>query len=873
VEPSLITTKLYIPPAPPELVRRPRLLEKIKAAVGYKLTLVSAPAGFGKTTLLSEWIHDSRPPASIAWLSLEEADDDPRRFWEYFIAALRTLMPDIGETSLSLLSASQPIPIESVLTPLINDLADTSDSFLVLDDYHFISSKPVHEGIAFLLEHLPPRLHLVIATRKDPPLPVAHFRGKGTILEIGADDLRFTFEEAFTLLKELQAPALTVENVKALNDKAEGWVVGLKMAMLSMRGEKDIPGFISGFTGSQRYIMDYLIEEVLQRQSPEVRDFLLKTSVLERLNGPLCDAVTGRHDGQEMLIGLEKANLFLVPLDELRQWYRYEHLFAGLLRHRLELEQSKDKVSELQIKASEWYGDNGYGDEAIEYALAAQDWPEALNLIEQRALEKERLREIVNLHKWIDAIPRPLLLNRPYLYRQYIAGLVSFGQFDAAETALKDLEPAAANDENLRGEIALTRMHINRWRGDITAAIGYAEEALSHLAENNLDQRADVNLALGIMKGQTAEYFEEAIERLTEAIEIGRRTGNRFVAGIALVYLSLWSMLKGQLHKAYEMARQAIEFAGQSPAAAAPYSHLATLLYEWNDLEGAIANLNKGIELNRYFGSAEMDEMFYNRLALTLWAKGDTAGAFEAIAKVDRIMEKAPDITTTRTATITTHVLFALRQGDTETAREWLGRLPEKIDYNFMVQSGNIRIRAQIASGEKSAAAEFLRVLSEDKVANKFTGGRIHTLILQALAADKPEDGVDYLAEAMTLARPEGYIRAFVDNGMALAPVLRLAISRGTEPEYARKLLDIILAEERQRRIRKGETPPATGLLSEREMEVLRLLAEGLSNQQIAERLVISLSTAKNHVHSIIDKLEVRSRTQAVTAARGLGLI
>jgi LuxR family maltose regulon positive regulatory protein len=384
------------------------LLNKIQAAINHKLTLVSAPAGFGKTTLLSEWIRNNQPPIPAAWLSLEEADNNPHRLWEYFIAALRKLQPDIRGIALDPLQVVQSMPVEYILTRLANDLACIKqDSFLILDDYHFIHSEPVHSGINFLLEHLPPRLHLVIATRADPPLPIARFRGKGTILEIGADDLRFNLEEAFSLLKELKAPTLSTENVKALNDKAEGWVVGLKMAMLSMRGEKDTLEFISGFTGTQRYIMDYLIEEVLQRQSLEVRDFLLKTSVLERLNGPLCDAVTGRHDGQETLINIEKDNLFLVPLDETREWYRYEHLFAELLQHRLETEFGPEMSNELHRLASGWHEDNGFWEKAIDYALAAQDWEKAINLFEYTYVNRgsSRFAGAYYQYNWLRQIP------------------------------------------------------------------------------------------------------------------------------------------------------------------------------------------------------------------------------------------------------------------------------------------------------------------------------------------------------------------------------------------------------------------------------------------------------------------------------------
>ncbi|HEX9976361.1 MAG TPA: hypothetical protein VGA82_03835, partial [Dehalococcoidales bacterium] len=396
---SLLATKLFVPPARPGLVARPRLQERFRVAFNYGLVLVSAPAGFGKTTLVSEWVHSSRPPVPTAWLSLEEGENDPVRFWDYFIAALKILKPAVGETALSLLHAPEPYPTESLLTALINDLTGIRKDFLVvLDDYHLIVAEPIHAGIAFLLDHMPPKMHLIISTRVDPPLPLAHFRGRGTMLEIGAEDLRFTLEEATALLEGLQDLELGADDVSALNARTEGWVVGLKMAALSMRGQKDMRRFLTTFTGSQRYVMDYLVEEVLRRQSPEVQDFLLKTAVLERLTGPLCDSVTGHNDSQEMLIKLESAfGGFLVPLDESRQWYRYHHLFAELLRHQLERISGAEEVTLLHQRASQWYEDNKLPDDAIHHSLVARDWERAMRLITGVADNRIRRGEIVTV--------------------------------------------------------------------------------------------------------------------------------------------------------------------------------------------------------------------------------------------------------------------------------------------------------------------------------------------------------------------------------------------------------------------------------------------------------------------------------------------
>ena len=356
METPLLATKLNIPPVRPQIVPRPRLIEKLKEGLSYNLVLISAPAGFGKTTLVSEWIRLSQPQIQAPWVSLDEADNDPVRFWDYFIAALKMHWPATNESTSAMLHSPQPYPSESILTALINDLTTVSDDFaVVLDDYHLIKNEAIHAGMTFLLEHMPPKMHLIIATRVDPELPLSRFRGRGTMLEIGADDLRFTLDETGALLQGLLGVTLSPEDIRALLERTEGWVVGLKMAALSLRGQQDVRSFLSTFTGSQRYVMDYLMEEVLKQQSEQVQDFLLKTSVLERLSGSLCDFVVEGGDSAEMLRELERKHLFIVPLDESRQWYRYHHLFADLLRHQLKVKSGAKEVSRLHQRAGQWY--------------------------------------------------------------------------------------------------------------------------------------------------------------------------------------------------------------------------------------------------------------------------------------------------------------------------------------------------------------------------------------------------------------------------------------------------------------------------------------------------------------------------------------
>jgi LuxR family maltose regulon positive regulatory protein len=559
---SLLATKLFVPPAQPGLVARPRLQERFRVALNYGLVLVSAPAGFGKTTLVSEWVHSSRPPVPTAWLSLEEGENDPVRFWDYFVAALKIVKPAVGETALSLLHAPEPYPTESLLTALINDLMGIRKDFLVvLDDYHLIVAEPIHAGIAFLLDHLPPKMHLIISTRVDPPLPLAHFRGKGTLLEIGADNLRFSQEETTSLFAAMDTPPLSAESINALNTKAEGWVVGLKMAALSMRREKDILAFIAGFTGSQRYIMDYLVDEVLQRQPDEVRDFLLKTSVLERLSAPLCDYVTGHGGGREMLVRLEQANLFLVALDQSREWYRYHHLFAELLRHQLKVMSGAEEVALLYQRASQWCDDHEFPDDAVRYALAYRDWETAMRLIYAQSGERLKRGEWNTLIDWLQVIPDELLRTHPRLYSQYAMALVNADQFKPGEAALSYLERTAQADTRLQGEVAFSRNTLARRRGDIPLAIEMAEKALSLLPPDSFAMRAMTSFWLGFVQ-YARGLLEEARRLCSDAYEMARQAGEDRVGAQAAAWLGVILWMRGRLREALEMAQQAVDLAG-----------------------------------------------------------------------------------------------------------------------------------------------------------------------------------------------------------------------------------------------------------------------------------------------------------------------
>ena len=671
---ALLATKLFIPPVRPGTVQRPRLLEKLSGALNCSLTLVSAPAGFGKTTLISEWVHQTKPPIPTAWLSLEESENDPVRFWQYLIAALRTVQPEIAEAAQSLLRSSQPVPTESAVTALVNDIAGIrSDVLLVLDDYHFINSEAVHKGVAFLLNHLPPMVHLIIATRVDPPLPVAHFRGKGMLSEIRTDDLRFMPEETAKLLSVPGRARLSPENVDALNARTGGWVVGLKMASLSMPEGKDVAAFVAEFAGTQRYVMDYLMEEVLERQTEDRRRFLLQTSVLDRLTGPLCDAITGGRYGSEMLLSLEKANLFVVPLDESSQWYRYEHLFAELLRHRLQIEMGKQAVEELQKRASHWYESNGFHESAINHALASRDWGLAVDLIAASRPTSVAAYGGATTLNWLRQVPEGILLARPEGWTQYAWALGFTGQLDAEKAFLDRYEKSPAYDPATAGQIALLRTHVGSYQGDPRTE-EYARKALSLLP-----QRGD-NVLLGVVRLHLGIYyvlrqrFSEAEDALTEACESFRGIDDGFAISQALTYLAIATTMRGGLHRGEEMLRQAVLKAPHHPNTAIAHMYLAIIHFWWNDLDTSASELKKALALNP---PPVFLRMLYLYSALRPLVQGDVTAAAEALEKAEAVPAPNTDTVKERARIAAYHVALAIEQGDSESISRWLDRMTE----------------------------------------------------------------------------------------------------------------------------------------------------------------------------------------------------
>ena len=881
---QLLTTKLYIPQAR-ALVARPRLVERLREGMGRKLTLICAPAGFGKTTLLSERdIWDGR---SVAWVSLDEGDNDPARFLSYLIAALQTVEEGVGESALALLNSPQP-PVEAALTNLINELAAIPDEFaLALDDYHVITANPIHEAVAFLLDHQPPSLHLIIASRTDSPLLLARLRAQGQMTELRAADLRFTPEETATFLNEVMGLDLPVEDVAALEERTEGWIAGLQLAALSMRGRDDVSDFIEAFTGSHRYVLAYLTEEVLQRQPEGLQSFLLQTSILDRLIAPLCDAVTGRSDGLAMLEKLEQDNLFVVPLDEERRWYRYHHLFSEFLRGRLYREQA-GSVPDLHRRAFEWCRRNGMTSEAVNHALATGDF-------ERAAQEVERMGHgtfmrggmMATTLGWMEALPSDVVRSQPQLCLFRAWAHLFAGQLDTVEPWLQDAErELGAKEEtgSILGEVAACRAYQARLQGDVPRTVELSRRALRVLPEDDPVLRGVTLLNLGIAHRMSGDV-EAAGRILVEAEEVNREAGNIHPTLVAVCNLALLEMVRGKLHESARDYRRALRLATEWGAQRLPSAGLAhigmgKLLGEWNDLEAAEHRLTEGIELSRAGGIAEILLDGYVALAQARNARGDLAGALEAIREAERLLERV------RVPRLTARVSAYRAQlwmtwGDSEAVDGWVREcgfgVDDEPDYLQEVEHLTLA-RALIFQGRYDRAARFLERLLGAAEDGAWMASVIEILILQALALraqGETEGAMKKLGRALALAEPEGYVRTFVDEGEPMSELLHRAASLGIAWDYASKLL--VAFDGGAALLAAVEATKDTGALSEplteRELEVLRLIAGGKSNRGIAQGLFVAVSTVKKHINNIYRKLEAHSRTQAVARARELNLL
>jgi LuxR family maltose regulon positive regulatory protein len=893
----LLATKIGIPRIRPDLLSRSHLIGRLEEATTRELVLVSTPAGFGKTTLLAGWAKSSESP--VAWLSLDGDDNDPARFWRYIVAAVDRVHKGIGEQALSLLNASaQPTP-KAVVTAMVNELtARPGELVLVLDDCHLIESHAIHDSLAFLLENLPPGVHVVIASRREPPIPLARFRARGQLAELRAADLRFTLEEATALLHKVWEINLPEESIAALEARTEGWVTGLQLAALSLRGASDPARFIQGFTGSNRYILDYLTEEVLEQQPGDVRSFLLETSVLEQLSGPLCDGLTGRSDGQEMLEQLERANLFLVPLDEERHWYRYHHLFADLLLARLQSADPK-RVSELHWKAATWFEAYELVGDAVRHALAAGEAMWAARLVEQHVEEVLRRGEGETLRGWLAALPQEVVRSRPRLALAQVIAAFNAGRLQAAEPLLEDAEQALTTVPsepyepsigtemsmlaNVPASIALLRAALAALRGDAERTTELVHRAQAHLAEGERGPRISVrwNLAQADwLRGRLAE----AERAFADIVADGREASESHLMLTAGSVLGRIQHAQGRLEVAFRTYQEGLEFAtrtGPSVGLSTAVAHvgMAEVFYERNQLEEALDHAREGISLGRQLTSTQALATGLTTMAWIRQAMGDPAGAREAMAEAYQVMPNL-EIVALHNPVPAERARLLLAQGDVKEIARWVAErgLEEEDEPGYARELEYLVLARYLLSRNMTDRAfALLERLGAAAKAQSRLGSVIEVQVLQALgfqAAGKADPAMNILAQALMQAEPEGYIRTFVDEGRPMAALLHRALSRGVTADYTARLLAAFPSVDQG--IQPSPPPVAVPFnepLSERELEVLRRLATGASNQEIAEELSIAPNTARKHVSNIIGKLGVNNRTQAVSRGRDLGLL
>jgi LuxR family transcriptional regulator, maltose regulon positive regulatory protein len=906
----LLSTKLYVPREQPGFIPRPRLVEALDEGLTPGMVLVCAPAGCGKTVLLADWARRGRWP--VAWLSLDAADNDPARFWRHVIAALDRARPGIGERVGALLGPPAPSSFEGLVTALINELAAQSGQdavLLVLDDYHLIAADQVHAPLEFLVEHLPPGLCLVLASRSDPPLPLARLRVRGKLAELRGRSLRFTQEEAAALLGEAVGGELPTAAVAGLAARTEGWAAGLQLAALSLRGQVDPAGFVAAFSGSHRYVLDYLTEEVLGRQGEQVRTFLLETSVLDKLSGGLCDAVTGRPGSQAMLEQVERANLFLVPLDEVRGWWRYHHLFADLLRARLR-EQQPGRVTALHRSAAAWCEEHGLADDAVQHALASGDSVWAARLIERHFDEIFYLRgEGATVRRWLAALPAELAGSRPRLLLAQALLALASGRVETAGPPLDAAERAFAQtpDEpfgstvgrqswllNVPATVTTQRAYLAALRGEAAEAAAFASRALAETGEDEwmLESIARWNLALAEwLHGRLAEA--ECALRLT--ISRWRAVGEPGLAAVMRDHLGQVQRAQGRLEAAHGTYQQTLAITAPpggpaTPGAGAAHVGLAEVAYQRNELDSALRHLTEGVPLCRQF---VYTPPLAAGLAILAWirqANGDPGGALEAIGQAE-LAAAGPDVTVLLNPVPVQRARLLLAQGDLAAAARWAqqrGLSPDDEPGYPREPEYLVLARVLLAQDRPGPALALLGRLHGTAAAQGRAGSVIEIQALQALASAAMGDedaAVGALAAALALACPQGYVRVFADEGAPMARVLSLLLAAQRAEQTAARGVPLgclarLLQASGGTHAAPGAGREAAGLvpglveqLTARERDVLALLAAGMPNPRIARELVLTLDTVKKHVSHILGKLGAANRTEAVTRARQLGLI
>lgn len=864
----ILTTKLAIPPLRRDVLIRSRLLDRLDGTLepGRQLAVLSAPAGFGKTILLATWLQRVQSTgAATGWLTLDEADADPARFVAYLTAAAQRAEPGLEQSARAPTAPTGPGGPDAALTALINLIAGCPRTMiLVLDDYHQIHSLAVHRLLDALVAHAPANLRLAIATREDPPLPLARLRARDQVVELRQADLQFDLEEATVFLDRAAHAPLAPDQVAEVYRHTEGWAVGLQLMSRAIgRAASSASG--PAPTGDQGYIIAYLIEEVLAQQPAAVRDFLLRTALLDRFNAPLCDAVTGGTDSRAVIAALVQANLFITPIDTDGEWHRYHGLFAAVLRHRFELDHP-GQAAELHRRASRWYADAGYLDDAVRHAMDASDFEGAAELVGRCGEAKLKQGEIATLVTWCQHLPPMVIAAHPLAMLAYAWALALAGQIDPARALLDTLESGSQTAERaeFRGEVAAAQAYVARARGDGPALIRQSEMALSLLPASALTARGLVALNLGMAYWHIGR-LDDAERALTEARDQALRSGNNYARLTAAVFLARTLATRGRLQAAAAQYRDLTRADNAAPILAIAHFDLCALALEWRDLAQAETELQLGLTLSRQSGNADFAYAGCLLQAAVAAAGGDRAAARAAVAECRALTD--PHIPGQRARTAACALRVALSLGDAAEVGDLAAELDEAIDsppfYRFL---GLAIPLAQLALSQRAEAAERLDALYAKAGQAGWGYGVIAARVLQAIAAPTPSIALAFLVEALRLAEPEGYIQVFAEAGRPLVPLLQEAARIGVCAPYVGRIL---AAARVVARLDADLREP----LSARELEVLRLVAAGLSNREIARKLVISTGTAKTHLHHVCGKLGVRNRLEAMNRGRALGLL
>ncbi|MDD5467578.1 MAG: LuxR C-terminal-related transcriptional regulator [Anaerolineales bacterium] len=875
-----LETKFHIPTWRRGDLSRPRLLERLQTGLdqGRKFTLISAPAGYGKTTLVAEWLNRVGMP--FTWLSLDKGDDEPLRFFTYFVVALQRIDENIGKELTHALQAGQLPPLETLVASLVNDIAEVGSHFLyVLDDFQMLQDKVICDGLNGLVAYQPPQLHLVIVTREDPPLPLARLRAKNQMTEIRASDLRFSEMEIGQFLQERMGLSLSPQDIATLENRTEGWVAGLQLAGLSMRGRENPSEFVATLSSSNRFILGYLIDEVLQCQPPEVQNFLLQTSILSKLNGDLCGAVTGQADSDTRLEGLLAANLFLIPLDDEQRWYRYHHLFADLLTNQLR-HAHPELPTELHRRASRWYETQAMHTDAIEHAIAASDYARAISLLEEHAWGLLNQGYTRLIETWMQSIPadwhsRSARINLSFAWIHLLRG--NFGQvlpyLDQVEAILAILGPKAQETTAIQAEYLALQSNLLQVQGKIAESAESATRALQLADLSNLKVLGLAWLGLGSAYRQAAD-FDKAANALQNAIQTSRASENSVTEMLAVSHLTLMSIQHGRLRLAAEAASQVMDReVTLQPIAGAVYGALGLVALEWNQMEKAHEHLLRGIKLSAFLGHNA--SLIYTKVTLArlFQSQSDLESAAKTVGEAVELFQRgAPGWV--RPELIHRQVCLALALENPSQAEMILRQsgVSSQDEVSHQTDSIHLAYLRLWMVQHKDKSLDLAQRIVTAAQASQRNGITLQALMLGALLqfdVGEIESSLEWLVRALALAEPEGYIRIFVDEGAPMAALLRHACERGIHPDYACQLLSLFPALEQPPR----SSAELIEQLTERELEVLSLLAEGLKYAEIAERLVVSVNTVRYHIKGIYSKLGVDRLAKALEQARQLGLL